>query len=110
MSKVQKHYTNPHLIGSFSGLPFFEKTKYNKDLNKKELRKELEKVDALNLFRPIRLHPPARKTLVFFPNYTWGIDLISRNQNTTKIQTIFYCVLICFQDLYFFISLRRRIQ
>ena len=65
----------------------FITTKNNKKKSASDVRKDLENVDAWTIFRPIALHPPSRKTKVFFPNFTLGIDLMSMKNlpNTTKM-------------------------
>ena len=98
MSSIEKDYTNRHMIGSFAGLHTFLTTKKNKKKSASDVRKDLENVDAWTLFRPIALHPPTRKTLIFFPNWTIGIDLMSM-QKVAKYNKNTNFILLS-QDLY----------
>ena len=91
MANVRRNYIDRHRIGSFSGLPKFVDSKKNLG-PAKEIKKQLEAIDAYTLHRPVRNHPPTRKTLVFVPFQTFGIDLVDVQRlgklSNTKVKWI----------------------
>lgn len=95
MANVRRNYIDRHRIGSFSGLPKFADSKKNLG-SEKEIKKQLEAIDAYTLHRPVRNHPPSRKTLVFFPYQTFGIDLIDTQRlaklSNSKVKFILLAV------------------
>jgi hypothetical protein len=93
-NNVARNYLDRHRIGSFSGLPKFVKSKGDKLGPEKEIEKQLERIDAYTLHRPVYLKPVTRTIVVPGPGVLWGADImdvtsVTKNQKNAPR----YCLL-----------------
>jgi len=80
-------------LGSFSGLPDVVASFKNKTA--KQVREELEAVDAWNFHRPARKRFPRRSTKAWFPNFIWQLDFLETATLASANKNIRYiCIIV----------------